>query len=219
MFPSFRKGWLLLALSGCTVAAAQGGVPAQQSRQDPVRVTAFPKGVFRLSTGKLTASVDLREQLSGCWSGTYDGSDQGSRPSGGEADTRVVDLVRRGGSWYLTFQATLNSRCNVQGECGAGSDISLVWLKLTPALRVVAKQVEPIELCMSGLSVTRYTGFKNADERYMGGPLVELRLGQMNVVSSLSDYDKKMDTLITVRYRHAAPERGLLVSSKTVVQK
>lgn len=100
MFPTFQKGWLLLALTGC-VAAAHSGVPAQQSRQDPVRVTAFPKGVFRLASGRLSSTVNLLDQLAGCTTGIYDATDQGSRPSGGEARVRVIDLVRKGGAWYL----------------------------------------------------------------------------------------------------------------------
>lgn len=100
-------------------------MPAQQSREDEVRVTAFPVGMFRLSAGRLTANVNLRDQLSGCRSGTYDGTDPDSRPSG-EARTRVIDLVNKNGAWYLTFQATLQGNCNVQGMCGAGTDTTLV---------------------------------------------------------------------------------------------
>ncbi len=218
MVLTFQKGWLLLALAGCTVAAAQAGVPAQQSRQDPVRVTAFPQGVFRLASGRLASTVNLKEEIAGCTTGIYDLTDPKSRPSGGEADTRVLDLVRKGGAWYLTFQATLNSGCNVQGMCGAGTATTLVWLKLTPALKVAAKQAEVIEDCAANIGIDQYTGMKTgATEPY--ATLLELRRGRMEVVSVLPDYDKKTDTLTTVRYQHAFPEKGLSVSSRQVAQK
>ena len=181
-----------------------------------MRVTAFPKGVFRLASGRLSSTVDLRDGLNGCWSGTYDGMDPDSTPSGGQAATRVIDLVRKGGAWYLTFQDTLNSRCNVQGLCGAGSSVSLVWLKLTPALKVAARQIEAVEDCTTDLSVTDWTGRKNSQEAYLGGPLFELKGGALQVVSVVSGYGKKLDTLTTLSYRHAAAERGFLVFSKTV---
>ena len=119
----------------------------------------------------------------------------------------------------MTFQATLNSGCNVQGLCGAGIDVSLVWLKLTPELRVVARQAEMIENCVTSRRVTEWTGRRSAQEEFYDRPLLELRGGVMTVVSVVSDYTKKLDTLTTLSYRHAAAERGLLVSSKTVVQK
>lgn len=203
---------LALAMLSCSgLALAQKGVPAQQSRQDPVRVTAFPQGMFRLSSGQVTSSVDLKAQLSGCSSGLYDGSDPKSRPAGGEADTRVVDLVKKGGAWYLTFGATLQGGCNVQGMCGAGTDTTLVWLKLTPALRVIARQSAVIEHCSGGLGVTSVAG--------KPGDTLKLSGGLLDVVSVKPDFDKKIDILTTVRYRHAAPEKGMGVSSRQVAQK
>ena len=216
-----RSAWTPLALASLScsgLALAQKGVPAQQSRQDPVRVTAFPQGVFRLTSGRLSSTVNLKEEIAGCTTGIYDLTDPESRPSGGEADTRVLDLVRKGDAWYLTFQATLNSGCNVQGMCGAGSDTTLVWLKLTPALKVAAKQAEVIEDCAANIGIDRYTGMKTgATEPY--ATRLELRGGRLEVVSVQPDYDRKLDTLTTLSYRHAAAERGFLVSSRTVVQK
>jgi hypothetical protein len=206
----------LAALSFSGLALAQQGMPAQQSREDQVRVTAFPKGVFRLSSGRVVSTVNLKAQLSGCSSGLYDASDPKSRPAGGEADTRVVDLVKKGGAWYLTFGATLQGGCNVQGMCGAGTDTTLVWLKLTPALRVIARQAAVVENCSGGLGVTSVAG-KPGDTLELHG--LELSGGLLNVVSVKPNFDKKIDILTTVRYRHAAPEKGLSVSSRQVAQK
>ena len=221
-----RSVWTPLALallSFSGLALARSGVPAQQSRQDAVRVTAFSQGIFRLTAGRLSSTVNLRDQIEGCTSGIYDLTDPKSRPSGGEADTRVLDLVKKNGAWYLTFQATLNSGCNVQGTCGAGTDTTLVWLKLTPALKVVAKQAEMIEDCVANVTIDQYTGMKTgATVSYETPPyvtLLELRGGRLEVVSVKHGYDGKTDTLTTVRYQHAFPEKGLSMSSRQVAQK
>ncbi|WP_425146496.1 hypothetical protein [Deinococcus sp.] len=204
-------GWTVpsLLLSGAVLAAT--GLPAQQSQRDAVRVTAFPKGIFRLTSGRLSNQVNLGSQLPGCTSGLYDGSDPGSRPSGGAATTRVIDLVRKGTAWYLTFQTTLNSGCNVQGLCGAGTSSALIWLKLTPALRVAAKQLEVIEDCPSNLTLASFTGMPASDPEPQAIPRLELRRGILEAVSVLPG-DKLGETRQTVRYRHAFAEQGLSVS-------
>lgn len=201
----------LLGLLSCSVLAA--GVPAQQGRADRVRVTAYPDGLFRLTSGSVSSRLDLSRQLSGCTAGTYDGSDPKSRPSGGEAQTRVIDLVQKGGFWYLTFQATLESNCNVQGECGAATDTTLVWLKLTPALRVAAKQAEVVENCRAELNISSATGSAGTDGDL---PRLDLRGGVLEVVSLKSDYIAKSGVQTTWRYRHAAPQRGLTTYSRKV---
>jgi hypothetical protein len=208
---------VLALLSFSASALAQKGVPAQQSRGDAVRVTAFPKGMFRLSSGKLAANVNLRDQLSGCWSGTYDGSDPNSRPSGGEAQTRVIDLVRKSGAWYLTFQATLQGGCNVQGMCGAGTDTTLIWLKLTPALKMVGRQAEVIEDCAGNVSIDHYTGMK-AGQTEPSETRLELQGGLLEVVPTTPTSAPDTTTYTTVRYQHAFPEQGLKVSSKQAVR-
>lgn len=208
---------MLTALSFAASALAQKGVPAQQSRGDPVRVTAFRNGVFQLSAGRVSSSIDLRAQLVGCSSGLYDGSDPGSQPSGGEADTRVIDLVKKGGAWHLTFQATLQGGCNVQGLCGAGTGTTLVWLKLTPSLKVAAKQAEVIETCVGNVVLDHYTGMKpGAETPYQ--TRLEVRGGLLEVVSVKPDDGDGGRIRMTVRYRHAFPEQGLKVSSKQVVR-
>lgn len=200
---------VLSALSGSVLAA---GVPAQQAKADRVRVTAYADGIFRLTTGPASSRLDLSDRLSGCTTGTYDGSDPQSRPSGGAAQTRVLDLVQKGGFWYLTFQASLESNCNVQGECGAATDTTLVWLKLTPALRVAARQTEVIEDCRAGRNIVSTAGSDETDDV----PRLDLRGGVLRVVSLKSDYVANSGVQTTLRYLHAAPQRGLTVSSKKV---
>ena len=208
---------LAAALLCCGAALAASGVSAQQSRGDRVRVTALKGGLFRLSSGRVVSTVNLGSQLSGCSSGIYDGSDPASRPGGGEAQTRVIDLVNKGGAWYLTFQASLQGNCNVQGMCGASTSTTLVWLKLSPALKVSARQAEVIENCVGNDSLARYSGMKTGQT----GPyatLLELQSGLLEVVSTSPTSAADTTLYTTVRYQHAFPEQGLKVSSGLVVQ-
>jgi len=191
---------------------AWAGVPAQQSARDPLRVSAFKNGVFGLSLGGVKTSVRL-EGIAGCTSGTYDGSDPRSRPSGGEAEARVLDLVQKSGFWYLTFQTTLNSGCNVQGFCGAGSAVSLVWLKLESSLRVVGQRVEILQNCVSNTLLTRWSGRSTANASDAYSPKLELRSGVLELTYESNDYDKKVNTVSNLVYEHRAPERGFKVSS------
>lgn len=200
---------VLGALAGSALAA---GVPAQQGKSDRVRVTAYADGIFRLTTGQVSSRLDLSDRLSGCTTGTYDGSDPQSRPSGGEAQTRVLDLVQKGGVWYLTFQASLESNCNVQGECGAATDTTLVWLKLTPALRVAARQTEVLGDCRAGWNIVSTAGPDETGDVLRLG----LRGGVLQVVSLKSDYVANSGLQTTLRYLHTAPQRGLTMSSEEV---
>lgn len=194
---------------------ALAGIPAQQSPRDPIRVTAFKNGVFGLSLGAMKKSVRL-EGIAGCTSGTYDGSDPKSRPSGGEADTRVLDLVQKGGFWYLTFQTTLNSGCNVMGFCGAGLAVSLVWLKLNSSLTATEKQVERIEDCVSNTSLTHWSGKSAAKAPDAYNPRLGLQAGLLELTYESDDYDKTLKTVYSLRYDHRAPKQGLKVSSEEV---
>ena len=202
--------------------------PAQQSPSDQVRVTAFPKGIFQLRQGRLIKRVDLQNALPGCTTGGYDISDPNSPPTGGAYDsdpsfvtggaaqTRVIDLVRKNGWLYLTFQAGLGSSCNVQGLCGAGTALSLVWLKLDARLRPVARQVEPVNECFTE---TVLTGWEKASSSDNGNPDdVDLEMvgGVLDITYQQSDFVAQTQTDSRLIYRHARPELGLQISSKRV---
>lgn len=211
--------FLLLSAALTGAAVAQNSRPAAQSQRDAIRVTAYSSGVFQLVQGKVSARVNLQNQIAGCTTGTYDGADPKSRPSGGAANTRVIDLVQKRGFWYLTFQAILGSGCNVQGLCGAGSAISLVWLELNSTLQVLSQQTEALEDCFSNTYLTRWSGKNRDDAPDTDDPTLELRGGVLEVSTEKSDYDTKLDTLTTVRYQRAFPEKGLVILVKKVAQK
>ena len=191
---------------------ALAGVPAQQNPRDAIRVTAFKNGVFGLTLSNVKQSVRL-EGIAGCTSGIFDSSDPKSRPSGGEADTRVLDLLQKGGFWYLTFQTTLNSRCNVMGFCGAGSAVSLVWLKLDKTLKVAGKQVETLEDCASNTSLTEWSGKSAAKASDAYTPKLGLQAGLLELTYESDAFEQKVQTVYSLRYDSRAPEQGFKVSN------
>lgn len=194
-------------------AAVAAGVPAAQSPADRVRVTAFPRGEFVLAEGRRAVRVNLANRLAGCTAGLYDGSDPKSRPEGGEATTRVLDLVRRGNGWFLTFQATLQANCNVMGECGAGRAVTLVWLRLGADLRVQDRQTAVVADCRRGLDLVDWTG--RVEGRPLDGddPALEVRGGALKAESALTRADGT-EARSTVRYERARAERGLIVAGR-----
>lgn len=210
---------LMLSVALLTSAQAQTGAqPAQQRSSDAIRVTAFLKGVFDLKRGNLSRRVVV--PLSGCTTGTYDGSDPKSRPSGGAAQARVIDLVSHGGFWYLTMQATLNSGCNVQGLNGACSEVTLLWLKLSADLRLAAKQAESVSSCADQTTLTGWSGAgPDQDLEFPSPAALGLSRGVLAFTYQTPetlDVNAEFKNVYTLRYDHAAPERGLRVVSQRV---
>ena len=193
-------------------ALAQGE-PAQQSARDPIKIVAFPEGKFRLSQGNSSTNVNLQGEIAGCTTGQYDGSDPNSKPSGGAATTRVLDLLKKGAFWYVTFQTTLGSGCNVQGRCGAGTSVTLVWLKLDAALKLVKRQAVIVQECLTDTTLTRWAGRTGRDTDDFN-PKLEMRSGVLEVVFETDDYTEKTKLVSSLRYDRRTPDQGLLVVSK-----
>lgn len=227
----------LLINATLSVASAAFGLPAKQAAQNPVQLTAFPLGIFSVQAGPLSRRLDLSGDLPGCTSGTFNILDPKSLPTGGAydsdptfvtggaADTRVIDLVRRDPFWYLTFQARLPSNCSVQGRCGGGTLLSLVWLKLSAQLEVAAKQVETLSDCytdtaLNSISPGGQAAGKADEELDPSG--VELKLTGVGKEAGLAliytrpNLEAKTQTVSQLRYHHAQPQSGLKISRKTV---
>lgn len=210
-------------------ALAQPQVPSQQSSRDAVRLSGLPGGVFQFSQGRQRGQTDLSQQLHGCTSATYDptapdfqGFDIVTGVPGAALGTRVIDLVQRGGRWYLTFQVSVPPNCNVQGMCGAGTNIDLVWLKLSPSLKVLGKQVEVVEDCRSDTNAQDYTGTKDSREASSGQPLLELRVGQLRLTRDTAHYGAdgaQTHQRQRLSYSRAAPQQGIRVGPLESVTK
>jgi hypothetical protein len=201
----------LLALS--SFVFAQQGSPAEQASSDDIKITAFPNAIFELkqfkSGGLVRSKIKLQGHIAGCTTGSYDGSNPKSKPSGGAATTRVINMVWRDRTEespaYVTFQTTLGSGCNVQGRCGASSAVTVVWLELDPKLKVVSKKAVIVQDCLTNTRLTQWvgkTGFWLND-------------GKLEIGFETEDFSTKQKTASSLHYDRSTAEKGLIISSKT----
>lgn len=212
---SLRRVGLLLVLLGPASARSAPQSPVAQSSvaqspNDPVRVTSLGNGTFRLSRGRVSRVADLRSGISGCWGRLYDRS-QGQGPAtqgSGSVSARVLDLARRAGHWYLVLQIDTNSRCDIQGPCGAATNTDVLWLKFTPGLALAARQATPVATCTPDTELTRGAGRRPGEGR---PPALELSDGVLALESRTRHHDGTPDLLTTLRYDRRTPERGLNV--------
>lgn len=206
----------LFALSGMIFAQS---IPAKQSSSDDIKITAFPNAIFKFRQGSLESKISLQGDIAGCTTGSYDGSNPKSKPSGRAATTRVIDMMWRDRTdespVKITFQTTLGSGCNVQGMCGAGSAVTVVWLELDPNLKLISKQAVIVQDCLTNTSLTQWVGKTGDDVLDSTDPKFRLREDNLEIVFETEDYNKKQKVVSILRYSKNASQKGLIISSKT----
>jgi hypothetical protein len=206
---------LIVLFTLSSLVFAQQASPAEQGSSDPIKITAFPNGVFKFRQGKLNGSLNLQGEIAGCTSGTYDGSDPKSKPQGGAASTRVIDQIRKDAFWYTVFQTVLGSGCNVQGLCGAGSAVSVAWLKLDAKLKVISRKVVIVTECLTATGATKWAGQTGDEIKDLFDPQFRLVAGKLEIEFESDDFNTKQRTISSLKYDRKSPEKGLIVSSKT----
>jgi hypothetical protein len=206
---------VLIALFTLTTITFAQSRPAEQGSSDPVKITAFLNGIFKFRQGKLNGSVNLQGEIAGCTTGTYDGSDPKSKPQGGAASTRVIDQIRKGTFWYTVFQTVLSSGCNVQGLCGAGSAVTVVWLQLDAKLKVISRKAVIVTECLTNTDATKWVGQSGDEIKDLFDPQFRLVAGKLEIGFQTEDYNTKQKIVSSLRYDRRTPEKGLVVSSKT----
>jgi hypothetical protein len=208
---------LIVLLTLTSFVFAQQGLPAKQSASDSIKILAFPNGIFEFWAGASHSRVGLKSDIAGCTTGSYDGSK--SKPRGGAARTRVIDMMWRDRTdespVKITFQTTLGSGCNVQGMCGAGSAVTVVWLELDPNLKLISKQAVIVQDCLTNTSLTQWVGKTGDDVLDSTDPKFRLREDNLEIVFETEDYNKKQKVVSVLRYSKNASQKGLIVSSKT----
>ena len=85
------------------------------------------------------------------------------------ADAEPLFQARRGGAYYLVFIDNQPSRPgNPMGQCGGGTETSVVWIKLSPALVEEHREEVLIDSCWSNLEYEPHvdaTGVSGESER------------------------------------------------------
>lgn len=167
-----------------------------------IKVTALKKGKVMLTRGSVKSTLDLSKDISGCIV-TYDRGDPKHRNMDTTSFSKMDEVVR-GGKTYLLLESEINSGCNVSGECGAATDLTLVWLELNDRLKIVKKEAVVVQSCFWG--DINFVDEDNSD--------MKLIKGQLSVTIETNRYKTGLEySVSTVTYDRAHAEDGLVVKT------
>ena len=161
-----------------------------------IKVRSAKNGKVKIIKEKLSSVINLSKDLSGCPL-VYDGS----APKERKVDVtkfELLDAIKKRNSTYLVLLATMGGNCNIQGECGATEDSTLVWLKLDQRLKAKNKKAVAIDSC-------RYNRVELVSP-------VELVNGELKVEYSEIHYGEKREfEFYTLTYKRNEAEKGLMI--------
>jgi hypothetical protein len=168
-----------------------------------VKVRSAGKGRARLTSGKLQSVINLSKDVSGCFL-TYDITD----PKRREYDVTAFDLidsVKKNGSLYLVLLGSANGNCHIQGQCGAAEDWTLVWLKLSPTLKVLDKKAAIVQSCL-------YNSIDLESEFDEGKTPLKMVNGELKVEYSENRYQQDLEYKYhTLTYKRSEAEKGFSI--------
>src|SRR5687768_14173299 len=121
---------IFLALICAQMARGQQAPPPKSHGQNTAAIKVYPaRGKrIRIVAGTERTLVDLTDDVSGCLE-LFDPTIS-QRRTRQPLRIKVIDRVRKDDKYYLALLTSAQSNCNVQGYCGAATDITLIWLKL-----------------------------------------------------------------------------------------
>lgn len=180
------------------------GSPQQKSTLPTVSKAI--RGRVRISNGKYQSVVDLEKDISGCFD-LYDPTDRKFRLKDNAA-IKVIDRVSQEAKYYIVLLADAESNCNIQGNCGAARDYTLIWLQLNDRLKLEDKRVAVIEDCRAQIELIEPDYSRGPDTE----PPVKLVDGKLNLkYGNISDDKEDRSRLI---YDRHAPEKGFLITTE-----
>jgi hypothetical protein len=150
--PRYRSLWanlatLSFAILGCGVLFADS--PPGETRKvegGPIAVKHVGGGRIRIESGKRKVKLDIRSDVSGCFTTRFDPTTDEKYPA--DVDLEVLDQGDKAPFKYLLLLISASPNCNIQGRCGAGGpESTLLWLKLGKNLAPVDRQAVLIEGC------------------------------------------------------------------------
>ncbi len=210
------RGLIVCYLALCGLVFAQQSQPATQNKKDPIQITGLQAAQLRFQLGRNSKTLDLKAELNGCWSAIFDATDSKTPPEKVVLFPRVLDEVLKAGFWYVTLQINLNSDCNVQGYCGAGSVTQVLWFQFDRQLKAIGRQSVMVSDCATNTELLNFNGRGGFDDI---NTELEMRGGILELSFERADFTTKINTVSKLRYDRRLPERGLLVSSKTFALK
>jgi hypothetical protein len=184
--------------------------PAFAQKTAGIKVTPLKKGKVQLARGTVKSILDLSKDISGCIV-TYDRSNPKARMD--TTDFDKIDEVVKGGKTYLLLVSEINSGCNVTGECGAATDLTLVWLKLNSRLQIESKKAVAVQSCFWG-DINMIDDGETSDETDSTGNF-KFKNGVLSLEFETNRYKTDLEyTVTSVNYNHAAGEKGLIIKTE-----
>jgi hypothetical protein len=187
-----------------------------QGKTDPVKISYQQGGILKLQSATAQGIVNLKNDIPGCLR-QYDGSARSPRPASTDGiSLRVLDEVLNGDKVYLVLQINTGSGCNVQGMCGAGEEIVILWLQFNNALKRERFQSALVVSCLQNIELEQWKG----NRPDLGELKLEMEKGRLALKYARFDYSKQSNAEqhYTLVYDRAAPQRGLQIS-ETKTQK
>jgi hypothetical protein len=199
---------LLIVFVSIVLLSIFDGSAAAQTK---IKVTPLKKGKVQLARGKVKSVLDLSKDISGCIV-TYDRSDPKTRKMD-TTDFDKIDEVVKGGKTYLLLESEINSGCNVTGECGAATDLTLIWLKLNSRLQVESKKAVVVQSCFWG-DINIIDDGETSRETDPKG-YFEFKKGVLSIEVETNRNKTDLEyTVTSVKYNHATAEKGLVVKTE-----
>jgi len=196
----------LLFLCGLILVSSVSSNVIAQNKTAKLKVTSLKKGKVQLTRGAVKSVIDLSKDISGCIV-VYDRSEPKLRLD--TTDFTSVDSVVKGGKTYLLLLAEINSGCNITGQCGAATDLTLVWLKLNSRLRVEQKKAVVAQSCFWG-DINIMDEEAGSEDDASG--TFKLKNNILSFRFETNRYHTEQDySVSTVIYDRSQPEKGLVV--------
>jgi hypothetical protein len=198
---------IFLGLICGQMAQGQQTAPSKSRGQNTTAIKVYPaRGKrIRIVAGTERTLVNLTDDVSGCLE-LFDPTIS-QRITRQPLRIKVIDRVSKDDKHYLVLLAEAQSNCNVQGYCGATTDLTLIWLKLDAGLKLEGKQSAIIVDCQANISLTD----QEYDRQY--GLIIKLVRGRLAIEYG-NTIDDEVRTLSQLVYDRKFPERGFVITTK-----
>ncbi|MBK6796480.1 MAG: hypothetical protein IPG76_06750 [Acidobacteria bacterium] len=172
-------------------------------------VTRAGNTSLRLAIGADSAIVDLKNDIQGCVGKLYDSFSTMKVVGKAIPKIKVLDRVAKDNNYYVVVLTTATSNCNIQGQCGAADDLTLIWLKLDSRLKLEGKKAIAIEQCRAFLHLVE------PELDYDGNTSIKLSSGKLNVkFADEMDFNDEKHTLSELVYDRSLPENGFIITTQ-----
>lgn len=141
---------VLAVLLICAITATAGVTSSA------LRISFYEKGTMTVARGRISHTMSIISDITGCAGRVYDGSNGDLvQRSGWKTKVLSVDTLRKGPTRYAVLLLIASfPNCNIQGNCGgAGENVSVLLVHLNDKLDEVERWRVDVQNCQGGADV------------------------------------------------------------------